>query len=185
MAAGREKALEAYLVAEAQAGAPRALARLAELRGPRLLAHAVRLLGDRDAAPDMVQEAWIEIMRGLPGLRDPRAFLPWALRIVSRRVAREIARRQRGRRLAEAVEAETEPTLPAPGPDSLDVARVRAAVAALPPAQAATVALFYLEDLSVAEVATALDVPIGTVKTRLMHSRAKLRAILGDHDEQA
>jgi RNA polymerase sigma-70 factor (ECF subfamily) len=38
--------------------------------------------------------------------------------------------------------------------------------------------LFYLEDLSVAEVATALGVPRGTVKTRLMHARARLRAEL-------
>ena len=62
---------------------------------------------------------------------------------------------------------------------------MRAAIAALPPAQAATVALFYLEDLSVAEVATALDVPVGTVKTRLMHARTKLRALLGDDNGQA
>ena len=45
-------------------------------------------------------------------------------------------------------------------------------------------ALFYLEDLGVAEVATALDVPVGTVKTRLMHARAKLRALLGDDDDR-
>jgi len=55
---------------------------------------------------------------------------------------------------------------------------VRAALAALPRAQRATVALVYLEDLSVAEVATALNVPAGTVKTRLMHARRKLRAAL-------
>jgi RNA polymerase sigma-70 factor (ECF subfamily) len=39
-------------------------------------------------------------------------------------------------------------------------------------------ALFYLEDLTVTEVAAALDVPVGTVKTRLMHARGKLKATL-------
>lgn len=56
---------------------------------------------------------------------------------------------------------------------------VARALAALPAGQRATVALFYLEDLSVAEVAAALGVPAGTVKTRLMAAREKLRLALG------
>lgn len=182
----KERALDAWLVANARLGDRRAMNRLVELRGPRLLAHASRLLGEREGAFDVVQESWVEILRGLKGLRDDRVFLPWALRIVSRRVAREIRRRQRGRRLADAVKAEADPVAPEAGPDATDAAKVRAAIASLPPAQAATVALFYLEDLSVTEVATALDVPVGTVKTRLMHARAKLRALIeGESDEQA
>lgn len=181
----KERAFENYLVAAARTGDARALSQLAAFRGPRLVAHAARLLGDTEVARDMVQEAWIEIIRGLPRLRDDTAFLPWALRIVSRRVSREIARRQRGRKLAEAVAAETAPSLPVAGPEEAEAARVHAAIASLPPAQAATVALFYLEDLGVAEVATALDVPVGTVKTRLMHARSKLRALLGDDNGQA
>jgi RNA polymerase sigma-70 factor (ECF subfamily) len=59
--------------------------------------------------------------------------------------------------------------------------RLRAAVRALPPEQRAAVALFYFEDLSIADTAIALDVPAGTVKTRLMHARRKLRnALEGD-----
>ena len=182
----KDRALDAYLVASARLGDRRAMARLVRLRGPRLLAHATRLLGEREAARDVVQDAWVEILRGLKGLRDEAVFLPWALRIVTRRVAREIGRRQRGRRLAQAAAAEADPVQPEAGPDGADAARVRAAIATLPAAQAATVALFYLEDLSVAEVATALDVPVGTVKTRLMHARAKLRAQLeGRQDGQA
>ena len=52
------------------------------------------------------------------------------------------------------------------------------ALAALPPDQRAAIALFHLEDLSIAETAIALNVPAGTVKTRLMHARRKLRAAL-------
>lgn len=62
--------------------------------------------------------------------------------------------------------------------DAPDERRVARAVAELPPDQRAAVALFYLEDLRVAEIAAALDVPAGTVKTRLMHARRKLRAAL-------
>lgn len=179
-----ERALEAYLVASARLGDRRALSQLVRLRGPRLFAHAARLLGEREAARDVVQEAWVEILRGLHGLRDDAAFLPWALRIVSRRVAREINRRQRGRQLADEVAAEMDPVTAEAGPAGVDAAQVRAAIATLPREQAATVALFYLEDLGVAEVATALDVPVGTVKTRLMHARRTLYAQLKGMDDE-
>jgi RNA polymerase sigma-70 factor (ECF subfamily) len=59
---------------------------------------------------------------------------------------------------------------------------LRAAIAKLPPEQRAAVALFHFEELSVAEVAVALHVPVGTVKTRLMHARLKLRAALQGED---
>ncbi|MGR3662371.1 MAG: RNA polymerase sigma factor [Paracoccaceae bacterium] len=173
-----ERALESYLVVAAQGGDRRAMAQLVTLRGPRLLAHATRLLGEREGARDVVQDAWAEIVRGLGGLRDAAAFLPWALRIVSRRVARVIKGRQRDRRLAGGYAAEVEVSVPEAGPAAVDAGVVRRAIASLPPDQAATVALFYLENMSVGDVAMAMDVPAGTVKTRLMHARGKLRRLL-------
>ena len=173
-----ERALEAYLVASVQAGDRGAMARLVRLRHPRFMAHAVRLLGDVEGANDAVQDAWIEIFRNIRGLRALNAFLPWALRIVSRRVAWVIRARQRDRKLAGEYADEIDKATPERGPAASDAARVRRAVASLPPEQEAVVALFYLEELSVAEVAVAMDVPAGTVKTRLMHARAKMRAEL-------
>ncbi len=169
--------LDEYLLASARAGDRKASELLARRWQKKLLAHAWRLLGDREPARDCVQEGWVEILRGLPRLKDERAFPAWAYRIVSRRCARQIGSAVRQRRLAEALE-------PAPSEESevgagLDRDRLRAAVRALPPEQRAAVALFYFEELSVAEVAVALDVPAGTVKTRLMHARRKLGAALG------
>lgn len=177
--------LEEYLVAAARTGDRAAFARLVEVRGPRLLTHATRLLGEAEAARDVVQDAWVDILRGLGGLRDDRAFAAWAYRIVTRRCARLIRRRQHGRKLTEAYAAEAHTTAPDGGQTATDSAAVRAAIASLPPEQSATIALFYLEDMTVAEVATALDIPAGTVKTRLMHARAKLRNLLEDdrHDQ--
>jgi RNA polymerase sigma-70 factor (ECF subfamily) len=168
--------LDEYLLASARAGDSKAFDLLARRWQKKLLAHAWRLLGDPEAARDAVQEAWIEIVRGLPGLRDERTFAAWAFRIVTRRCARSIGSAVRRRKLAAAIE-------PADGaaPDAatgLDGDRLRAALRALPEEQRAAIALFHLEELSVAEVAVALDVPAGTVKTRLMHARRKLRAAL-------
>jgi RNA polymerase sigma factor (sigma-70 family) len=170
----KAKALDGFLVASARVGDRRAFELLAERWDPRLRAHAWRLLGDRDQADEAVQDSWAEIIRGLDRLREETAFPAWAYRIVSRRCARLIAKGQRRRKLAEVLTAE--PT--ADQPELPDFERLRAAVRGLPPEQRAAIALFYFEDLSIAETAIALDVPEGTVKTRLMHARRKLRTAL-------
>ena len=176
-------ALSAYLVVAARGGDHKAMSGLVDLHGVRLIAHATRLLGDSEGARDCVQEAWIEILHGLHGLRDDAVFLPWALRIVTRRVSRDIKRRQRDRALSSELAVEIDVSTPESGPDAADAAVIRTALAQLPPGHRACVALFYLEDMRVAEVAIALDVPVGTVKTRLMHAREKLRAVLkGDNN---
>ena len=181
----KARALENYLVAAARLGDRAALDQLVRLTGPRLLAHAARLLGEPDTARDILQAAWVDILRGLPGLREPAAFRAFALRIVSRKAAGVIRTRQKDRRLAADWLAEAADSTAPIGDLTADAGRVRAAIDQLPDAQRATLALFYLEDLTVAEVATALDVPPGTVKTRLMHARANLRAILkGDHEDE-
>ena len=83
-----ERSLDAYLVAAVRAGERTAERRLVSRWHPKMMAHAWRLLGERDAAEEAVQEAWVEIVRALPRLAEPRAFSVWALRIVSRRCAR-------------------------------------------------------------------------------------------------
>lgn len=168
--------LDTWLVACAQGGDRAAFGRLAARWNGRLLAHAARLMGHSAPAADVVQAAWVEIVRGLPKLADPEAFPAWAYRIVTRRAARAIRQLQAGRRLEAALVAEgdaaiVQADLP---PDEM----LGAAIRALPPEQRAAIALHYFEDLSVAEVAVALMVPAGTVKTRLMHARRKLRAAL-------
>ncbi|MFN3943455.1 MAG: RNA polymerase sigma factor [Allosphingosinicella sp.] len=177
MSEGRDKAqaLDAYLVAGARGGDAKAFALLVRRWDGRLRAHAWRLLRDEEQARDAVQDGWAEIVRGLRRLQDERAFAAWAYRIVSRRCARTIGAAQARRRLEAAVAAAPAPAAPEAAPDA---ERLRRAIAALPPEQGAAVALFHLEDMTVAEVAVALDVPAGTVKTRLMHARRKLRAAL-------
>lgn len=171
-----ERLLDAYLVASARVGDSRAFAMLVRRWNVKLFAHARRLLGDAELARDTVQDSWGEIVRGMPRLADTSAFPAWAYRIVSRRAARSIKRLRRDRRLRHAVEREPKVLQVAPDGGNLDASRLRQAMAGLPPEQRAAIALFHIEDMSVAEVAVALDVPAGTVKTRLMAARVKLRA---------
>ncbi len=167
--------LDEYLLASIRAGDRKAFELLARRWQKKLLAHAWRLLGgDSDAARDAVQEGWVEIVAGIARLRDDRAFPAWAYRIVTRRCARQIDRAVRQRRLSAAIEPDDEVAGSAEFRPDHD--RLRKAIRTLPAEQRAAIGLFHFENMSVAEVAVALDVPAGTVKTRLMHARRKLRA---------
>ena len=145
MGASRERVLDSYLVASARLGDRRDFDLLVRRWHGKLLAHAWRLLRDREAARDAVQEGWAEMLRGLPGLRDETAFPAWAYRIVSRRCARHIKQMQGDRRLTAEVTADAEAqarTEPLP----VGEAAMRRAIRALPPEQQAAIALFYLEE---------------------------------------
>ena len=183
MASTPERALDTFLAAGAQAGDAKLTARLITRWTPRLSALAWRLLQRRDGVDDVVQDAWIEILNGLARLRAPEAFPAFAFRITQRRCARVIAQASRDRRLAEAVKAEPDPEPATDAERSADGAKAARAMAALPPEQHAALWLHHIQGFSVREIALALDVPAGTVKTRLMHARRKLAAQLqgGDH----
>lgn len=172
----KNRLLDGYLVVAAQAGDRTAADLLARRYHRRLIAHAWRLTGDMELARDVVQSSWLDIARGLPRLRDEAAFPAWAYQIVSRRCARNIRGLRNDRALAGALAdaPHEDPT----EQSEIATPRLRAAIRALPAAQRSALALFYFEDFSVAEIAVALAVPAGTVKTRLMHARRALRAVL-------
>ena len=174
----RKRIFGEYLVAAAQAGDRQACGQLARLWHADLLRHAWRLTGDPELARDTVQDAWIDIVRGLNGLADPAAFPAWAYRIVTRKSARTIAGLQRNRRTVSAFAAEPEAADHAQDETEsrADQGPLSKALAALPAEQRSVMALFYIDDFSVAEIAVALAIPAGTVKTRLMHARRKMRA---------
>jgi len=180
------RVFDEYLVVSAQAGDRAAFTRLAQNWHKRLLAHAYRLTGDAELARDVVQDGWADIVRGLPGLKEASVFPAWAYRIVSRRAADAIGRVQRKRRTEAAYAQEPEkPDLSAKRIEiGADASPLHRAIAELPAKQRAVIALYYLEEFSVTEISVALSVPAGTVKTRLMHARQKLRTLLeGDSNE--
>ncbi|HIC82701.1 MAG TPA: sigma-70 family RNA polymerase sigma factor [Kiloniellaceae bacterium] len=175
-----KRIVEAYLVACARLGDAAAREHLVERYQRRFLRHAYRLLGDAEQARDAVQDAWVEIVRDLSKLQDEQAFPAWAFRIVSRRCARRIAALQRNRKILSFASMAPDPVDRGARDCELaaDSGPLRAALFDLSSEHSAAIALFYLEEMTVAEVAVALDIPVGTVKSRLMHARRKLRVAL-------
>lgn len=167
------------LVRNARDGSPTAFEILARQWHPRLVAHGYRLTRERDMAEEAAQAAWLDIARGLRELRDTQAFPAWAYRIVTRRCANLIRQRQGDRNLlAELLAEPVNEIVPEDYVSLSGKEKLQQAIALLPPGQRAALALHYFEELSIAEVAVALAIPAGTVKTRLMHARHQLKNLL-------
>ena len=144
---------------------------------PRLLALAYSLSGDRGAAEDIVQDALLATHRTWAELAEPHAY-------TRRAVANLAATRVRGlgrERRAFARWSGRQPAFSELHPVDAEFWR---AVAALPPRQRQVVALHYVDDLAIADIATALDIAPGSVKSALHDARRSLSRTLGlDHEE--
>jgi RNA polymerase sigma factor (sigma-70 family) len=165
---------DATLVQRARDGDRDAFAALVDRHGSLLRATTRRAAPDADLAADAAQEAVLTAMLSIDRLRDDSAFGPW-LAGIGLNATRHLLRERRHA---------TPPGHDGPAEDidldaALDeqraAARIRRAIATLPPGQRDAVALFYLAGLTHAEAAAHLGVPPSAVKTRLHKARATLR----------
>jgi RNA polymerase sigma-70 factor (ECF subfamily) len=134
------------------------------------------ILRDPSESRDAVHDAFITAWQRWPSLRDQTKFDSWFKRIVVN-VCRERLR-VTTRRASSDIESQT--SLPAPGP-SLEIHErllVEESLTRLKPDDRIVIALRYFHDLKVGGIATVLDVPPGTVKSRLNHAHSRLRAVM-------
>lgn len=167
------------------AGRDDALEPLHQRYAGRVFAFAARRL-DPDAADDITQEVFLAIWNNA-GHFDPArgAAKPWILQIVYTRILNELRRRDRRPQLAPDPEQKRLDAQPdqAPSPDEAAWRRfqrraVTDAVTNLPPRQRDAVALTLFDDLTQAQVAATLQVPLGTAKTRIRDGMQRLRGAL-------
>jgi RNA polymerase sigma-70 factor (ECF subfamily) len=169
-----EQIADQMLVLEAQGGRREAFERLVARWQKRLWAHAFHLTGHADAAWDITQESWLDVVRGLPRLQDPAKFGAWAYRIVSNEASDWM---RRNRRPSEpAVEPEAHHSLTGEQAQRETVQDVHSILRLLPAPARVVLSLFYLEGFGVTEIARILGTPEGTVKSRLHAARAEFRA---------
>ena len=141
-----------------------------------LLNYAFRLTGDWAAAQDVVQDTWVVVIRGLVGLRDVARFRPWLFQIASHKCQDHWRRHHTARRHAEAVSRRAEDAeWPPPSAERADI---DTAFCRLSAESRTVLALMYLQDFTVSEMAEILTLPEGTVKSRLFHARQQLRQLM-------
>jgi RNA polymerase sigma-70 factor (sigma-E family) len=138
---------------------------------------AYLLLGDRDAADDLVGDAFLAAWRQWDMVRDADHPLAYMRRLVVNMAGTRIRRSVRERRRLVLFHGDAEE--PAPGTDTAAVVDVRTALAQLPARRRACVVLRYGFDVSEHDVARILGVSVGTVKSQTSKGVAQLRRLLG------
>lgn len=139
-----------------------------------------RMTGGDDEAQDLLQEVWVRVIRGIARLQEGSRLRGWLFGI-ARRVLMDRLRR----RYATPQHAELETDVAGPEPDSREeeVAALEATLETLPLVEREVLTLFYLRDLSLHEIAEALGIPVGTVKSRLFRARQMARAAMRSEAE--
>jgi RNA polymerase sigma factor (sigma-70 family) len=140
-----------------------------------------RLAGDRTVAAELVQDVWLRVLRALPNLRDGARLRSWLFAIAHRVVMDRF--REEYRRLPEAVvDVDEIADLDEPEAAADQLEDLQDAMGRLPTTEREVLVLFYLRELTLAQIAEVLGVPVGTVKSRLFRARRLLRHAL-THDE--
>lgn len=147
---------------------------------PRLVGAAGLILGRPDLAEDAAQECLVRAWRDLPSLRDPDRFDAWLYRVLLRACQDEVRRLRRGSASSIAVD------LPRFTSDQSTLVADRDAIAMglrrIDPDHRTVLILRYYLDLSYEEMAVAIGVPVGTVKSRVNRALPALRAALAANE---
>src|SRR5713226_7477355 len=170
------------LVREARLGHREAFDELVHRFRDTMIAIAQQAIGSREAAEDVVQDAFLQALHALPQLQDPAKISHW-LFVITRYRARRVGARERR---CEPIDAAALDHLLARRGDRTghpadecarrdEHASVRAALAQLPPEYEKVLRLYYFEEWPLRRIAAHLGVPISTVKWRLYHARHLIR----------
>ncbi len=166
------------LVAAAREGDIAAFEQLVRGHADAVYGHALRFFGEPQAAEDVVQEVFVKVYRSLGSFDERSAFSTWLFRI-TRNVCLDMFRAGKRR----PVPVDPVDLVAGLSPDHaqmvVDAAAVEGAMRALQPEDREALGAVTLFDLSYAEAAAELGIPVGTVKSRVFRARRTLLATLG------
>jgi RNA polymerase sigma-70 factor (ECF subfamily) len=142
-----------------------------------LFYYALKLVGNQDTALDVLQETWVRAMRGIRKLKDPESVRSWLYSVVHG-IAIDQIRRERARQRVEEIHLEGA-EIADPGEFTGEEAQaVHVALDQLSQKHREVLVLYFLEEFSLAEIARIVGCPEGTVKSRMHHAKAEMKAIL-------
>jgi RNA polymerase sigma factor (sigma-70 family) len=175
--AHQDRRLDELLVVRCQLGERPAFDALIKRWHGALWRYLRHLADSDDAASDLAQDTWIRVFRSLVKLREPHKFRAWLFGI-ARRAAMDRLRVRYSQPLRIDLPLEE---IAGDEPDvnlEEEFATLEAGVASLPIVERETLSLFYLREFSIDEIGELMDVPVGTVKSRLFRARRLLRQTL-------
>ena len=171
-----EQLVDEILVMDAQDGKAKAMEILVSRWQKRLWKYAYRLTGNSEGAWDVTQETWLGIIKGLRKLNDPANFKAWAYRITTNKSADWIKKDKNAKQIS------TEEIKNHQHKEKKD-AGVKELLQKLDMKKRAVISLYYFEELSVPDISVALNIPKGTVKSRLHKARKELKELYQKHFE--
>jgi RNA polymerase sigma-70 factor (ECF subfamily) len=144
--------------------------------GGAMFAVAMSMLGNRDLAAECVQQSFVKAWRSSQSFDPERELRPW-LATITRRVAIDIYRRE-ARTRSEPRDEIDDTVVPIAFERTWEAFEVRAALDQLPPDEREVMRLAHFEGFTHSEIATALGVPIGTIKSRSSRAHRRLASSL-------
>lgn len=181
------KPSDAILVTQAQEGDQEAFERLVRRHQRYVFNVAYRVLKDSVEAENITQEAFVRAWRGLPGFRGKAQFTTWLYRIVHNLCLNRLPKLRHELVQIEPLEDVLDD--PSPTPSDLietqeQVALLHAELERMPAKYRLVLSLRYLEHLSYEEIAAAIDLPMGTIKTHIHRARRLLAERIRQADGQ-
>ena len=155
-----------------RAGDSDAFRHLVEHYQAQAIGHAIAILGSREDAMDAVQEAFIDCFQALDRVDLTRRFYPWFYVILRNRCYKLASRRNQQETSSS---DETEILVPVASVQPEETMLLERAMLELPPEDRELITLRHLDGLSYQELAERLEVPPGTIMSRLHHARKRLR----------
>jgi len=172
----KEKLYNELLVIKCRQGDSEAFGELVATWQERMWRYAFKMTGSEGAAWDVVQETWASVVKGLKKLKDVSSFPCWLFRIVNNKCADWARQQKRQSRLNSRLEEDL--TYETAGKEEGETDALQAALDKLPVERKALIMLRYSEDFSIPQIAEVLDIPEGTVKSRLHRIVNELRQIM-------
>jgi RNA polymerase sigma-70 factor (ECF subfamily) len=170
-----------WLALRCQAGDNGAFEDLIAAMERPLLYYASSLTGDADSGLDVLQEVWIKTFRTIHKLKDPGALRSW-LYTITHGIAVDRIRRNSSRERAEMAELEDFHEADETGFAPEDAAAIHMALREIGLKHREVLVLHFLEDLSIAEIASVVGCSEGTVKSRMHYAKRAMREILNGGD---
>ena len=176
MHSAKKQIIDQLLVMDAQDGNSEAMEKLVRRYQNKLWQHVFRLTSDSQASWDITQQCWLVIIKGLRKLDDPLCFRAWVYRIATNKSIDYLNKKIKHKQInLDSIEVNCY--------QEKDDSGAKELIQRLKEDSRVVLSLYYFEQLNIFEISVVLNIPQGTVKSRLHNARKELKELWQKHYE--